>query len=162
MYCYLGVNFSVSGSFSFARTEIYKKGLKAFFKFSKSFNDKNPSIKTFLHKCYHTVKAVLMYGSEIWGCFHPDKLKSHKSFCNLCNDSIIEKLNVKSCTYILGVPRRCTNSSVMSELGRYSLYFSIILNLVKYWIRLEKSDNTLLKGSDNMKQPAAILVLPVL
>jgi hypothetical protein len=48
--------------------------------------------------------------------------------------------------YILGVPR-CTNSSVMSELGRYPLYFSIILNLVKYWIRLEQSDNTLLKES---------------
>jgi hypothetical protein len=86
-----------------------------------------------------------MYGSEIWGCFHPNKLKSHKSFFNLCNDSIIEKLKVKSCNYILGIPRRCTNSSVMSELGRYSLYFNIILNLVKYWIRLEKSDNTLLK-----------------
>ena len=141
---------------------LYKKGLKVFFKFSKSFNDKKPSIETFLHIFDHTGKAVLMYGSEIWGCFHPNKLKSHKSFFNLCNDSIIEKQNVKSCKYILGIPRRCTNSSVMSELGRYSLYFSIILNLVKYWIRLEKSDNTLLKGSDNMKQPAAILVLPVL
>ena len=35
----------------------------------------------------------------------------------------------------------------MSELGRYPLYFSIIINLVKYWIRLEKSDNTFLKES---------------
>ena len=93
-----------------------------------------------------------MYGSEIWGCFHPNKLKSHKSFFNLCNDSIIEKLNVKSCKYILDVPRRCTNSSVMSELGSLSLYFSIILNLVKYWIRLEKSDNTLLKESLRMSK----------
>ena len=81
-----------------------------------------------------------MSGSEIWGCFHPNKLKSH-------NDNIIEKINVKSCKYILDVPRRCTNSSVMSELGRYPLYLSIILNLVKYWIRLEKSDNTFLKES---------------
>lgn len=79
-YCYLGVNFSISGSFSVARTVIYKKGLKAFFKFSKSFNDKKTSLKTFLHIFDHTVKAVLMYGSEIWGCFHPNKLKSHKSF----------------------------------------------------------------------------------
>ena len=40
----------------------------------------------------------------------------------------------------------------MSELGRYSLYFSIILNLVKYWIRLEKSDNILLKESLRMSK----------
>jgi hypothetical protein len=40
----------------------------------------------------------------------------------------------------------------MSELGRYPLYFSIIINLVKYWIRLEKSDNTLLKGSLRMSK----------
>jgi len=79
-------------------------------------------------------------------------LSHNKSLFNFCNDSIIEKLNVKSCKYILGVPRRCTNSSVMSELGRYPLYFSIILNLVKYWIRLEKSDNTLLKESLRMSK----------
>ena len=65
-----------------------------------------------------------MSGSEIQGCFHPNKLKSHKSFFNLCNDSIIEKLNVKSCKYILGIPKRSTNSSVMSELGRYPLYLA--------------------------------------
>ena len=34
-YCYLGVNFTVSGSFSVARTEIYKKGLKAFLNSAK-------------------------------------------------------------------------------------------------------------------------------
>ena len=39
-YCYFGVNFSISGSFSVARKKIYKKGLKTFFKFSMSFNDK--------------------------------------------------------------------------------------------------------------------------
>jgi hypothetical protein len=49
-----------------------------------------------------------MSGSEICGCFYPNKLRSHKSFLNLCNDSIIEKLNVKSYKYILGVPRGCT------------------------------------------------------
>ena len=40
----------------------------------------------------------------------------------------------------------------MSELGRYPLYFSVILNLIKYWIRLEKSDNTLLKESLRMSK----------
>jgi hypothetical protein len=41
---------------------------------------KKPSIKTFLHIFDHAVETVLMSGSEIWGCFHPNKLKAHKSF----------------------------------------------------------------------------------
>jgi hypothetical protein len=44
-YCYLGGFLSISGLFSFAKTDIYKKGLKAFFKFSKSFNGKKTICK---------------------------------------------------------------------------------------------------------------------
>ena len=74
-YCYLGVKFSISGSFTEAKNEIYKKGLKAYFKFFKSFSDQRPKISTFLHTFDHTVKSVLFYGSEIWGTLNPSKLK---------------------------------------------------------------------------------------
>ena len=144
-YCYLGVNFSTSGTFSYAKREIYNKGLKAYFKFIRCFSDSKPNVSTFLHIFDHTVKSVLLYGSEIWGSFSPSKLNSPLAFYKLCNDSIIEKLNVKACKFALGVNRKSTNAAVMSEVGRFPLFFNVFLNMVKFWVRLEKSNNQLLR-----------------
>jgi hypothetical protein len=38
---------------------------------------------------------------------------------------------------ILGVHKRTTNIAVLSELGRFPLYFSIIKDMLLYWYRLE-------------------------
>ena len=66
-YKYLGVYFSASGTFSFAQNELYKKGLKAFFKLQKDFLSMNPKLKTSMHVFDHTIKPILLYGCEIWG-----------------------------------------------------------------------------------------------
>ena len=65
-YFYLGVNFSITGSFTEAKNVLYKKGLKAFFKIRKCFEHHKPKIKTILHVFDHTVKPVLLYGSEVY------------------------------------------------------------------------------------------------
>ena len=67
-YRYLGLYFSASGSFSYAKSELYKKGLKglkAYFKLCNNFFNLHPSIRTSLHIFDHTVKPILLYGSEI-------------------------------------------------------------------------------------------------
>jgi hypothetical protein len=48
----------------------------------------------------HTIKPVLLYGSEIWGIFSAEKLnKLRDSYFNkLCSDLIAERLHVKFCT----------------------------------------------------------------
>ena len=51
-----------------------KKGLKAFFKVRKCFENCKPKLRTLIHIFDHTIKPVLLYGSEIWG--HSD-LKSY-------------------------------------------------------------------------------------
>ena len=66
-YTYLGINFSASGSFTDAKHDLYKRGLKALFKIYKIFKGHKPKIKTLLHIFDHTVKPILTYGSEIWG-----------------------------------------------------------------------------------------------
>ena len=53
-----------SGSFTEAKKEPYQKGLKAYFKFLKCFEHHKPKIKTLLHVFDHTIKPVLLYGSE--------------------------------------------------------------------------------------------------
>ena len=68
-YVYLGVAFSISGSFTEAKNNLYHKGLKALFKVKKCFQGHSPKIKTILHIFDHTIKPILLYGSEIWGSF---------------------------------------------------------------------------------------------
>lgn len=55
-----------------------KRGLKAYFKLKKCFEHHKPKIKTILHVFDHTVKPVLLYGSEIWGIFDEKKLNKLK------------------------------------------------------------------------------------
>ena len=79
--CYLGITFSVSGAFTEAKPQhLYEKGLKAYFKLIQSFDGHKPNIKTLIHIFDHTVKPVLMYGSEICGYFHGFRLSSKDNF----------------------------------------------------------------------------------
>ena len=66
-YRYLGVMFNAYGSFSDAKEELYKRGLKALFKMYKCFEGHKPKIKTLLpvYVFDHTVKPILTYGSEV-------------------------------------------------------------------------------------------------
>ena len=143
-YSYLGVTFSNSGSFSEAKQELYKKGLKAFFKFRKCFEHHKPKIRTLLHVFDHTIKPVLLYGSEIWGMFSADKLNKLKDsyFNRLCYDLAAEKIHTKFCKYVLEVGRRSTNIAVLGELGRYPLFLEVLLNMIKYLSYLSKSSST--------------------
>ena len=111
-----------------------------YFKMCKSFGTYKPRSSTFFHIFDHTVKSVLMYGSEIWGTFNQKKVKFDEVFfLQFCNDLIIEKLDIKACKFILGLNKRSTNAAARGELGRFPLLFSIIINMINYWIRLVNS-----------------------
>lgn len=74
-YTYLGTTFSASGTFCYAKENIYKKGMKALFKLRKSFENDRPRINTILHIFDHTITSIFLYGSEIWGIFSSQKFK---------------------------------------------------------------------------------------
>ena len=139
--------FSASGTFSYAKSELYKKGLKAYFKLCKNILNLHPCLRTSLHIFDHTVKPILLYGSEIWGIYNPasSKFRNGISLDKIFKDIEPEKLHIKFAKFILGVNRKSTNFAVMSELGRFPFYLDIIKNVLKYWHRLENVDqNSLL------------------
>ena len=118
-YKYLGVLFSASGTFSHCQNDLYKRALKAQFKLSKCFGDLHQNVDTILHLFDHTVKPVLLYGSEIWGTINTlsanvkkDGFSIFDAFCNMpC-----EKLHIKFLKYVLGVHRKTTNVAVMVDI----------------------------------------------
>ena len=70
-YKYLGILFSLSGTFSYCQNDLYKRGLKK----SKCFGDLHQNVDTVLHLFDHIVKPVLLYGGEIWGTIHTASAK---------------------------------------------------------------------------------------
>ena len=70
--------------------------------------------------------------------------KSYYCFEKKFSTSHTEQSHVKILKYILGVNRKTTNIAVMSELGRYPIYFSVILVMLKYCHRLEGQQEGLL------------------
>jgi hypothetical protein len=124
---YLGIWFSSSGSYSYAQNELYK--------LKKDLLSLNPNIRTSMHVFDHNIKPILLYGSDIWGMFNPFTMKCKKenpSFDNIYSGSLCEKIHLKFCKFILGVHKRTKNIAVLSELGRFPLYFNIIKCMLLY------------------------------
>ena len=77
------------------------------------------------------VTSVLLYASEIWG--------SHKS-------GDVEKIHVNFCKEVLGAGPKAAINFLYSELGRVPLSVKKKLRIFKYWLKLSRSDNCVLKA----------------
>ena len=57
----------------------------------------------------------------------------------------IERLHLKFCKSILGVKQSTCNAAVYSELGRYPLFITRYVQIIKYWLKILNSNNIILK-----------------
>ena len=153
-YTNLGVKFTILGSLTEDTSDLYKKGLKALFKIRKCFEYYKPKLKTLIHIFDHTVKPVVLYGSDIGGTFLANKLHVHEDnyFFNICKKFNGEKEHVNFCKYLLGLSKRGKNIAVMGELGRYPLMLDVFLNMIKYYIRLNTSNDQLLSDAFHLSK----------
>ena len=131
-YKYLGVHFSISGSFSLASLELYKKGLKAFYKIKGIFGHKCPNSKVALHVFDHTIKPILTYGSDIWGSCIKKSRRQTQTLDMTHRDLHAEKLHLKYCKYFLGVHSKASNLATIGKLGRFPIYNYICESISKH------------------------------
>ena len=87
----------------------------------------NPKIHTSIHIFDHTIKPILLYGSEIWAFSIPKKTSVDDlfDFTKIARSFFSETLHINFCKYILGVHKRSSNFAAFSELGRYPLQINI-------------------------------------
>ena len=141
------MHFSVSCVFNYAQDDIFKKSIKASFKLTKLTTTGEPSIKTSLHLFDHLLKRIVLYGSEILGTFKTNSAACKKKCCfifeKIYKNNIADRSHLKYLKYILGVNKNTSNIALLSETGRFPMYFSIILSIVKYLHRLENTSNAL-------------------
>ena len=144
-YKYPGIIFQSSGVFTMARKDLAQRASKAVFKLIKSFNNTPPKITTCLHLFDHTVKPILLYGSEIWGSFLID---SNKELYHKWLQDEIEKCHQHFLRYLLHVNRRTPKMAIYSETGRLPLLNEILCNVLKYWLRIRTlAESTLLHNA---------------
>ena len=56
-----------------------------------------------------------------------------------------DKINLTFCKFILGVNIKSSNIAVLSELGRFPIYFNIVLSMISYLHRLHHYSSNLLE-----------------
>ena len=127
---YLGTVFNYTGTFILNNEFINGKGLKALHTLITNTSKYDFKVKILLQLFDTFVGSTLNYGCEITG-FSKSKQ--------------IERIHLKFLRYILNVKQSTSTISLYGELGRYPLYISRNVRIIKYWCKLLKSENILLQ-----------------
>ena len=141
-YTYLGLKISKSGSFNPAIKELSYKAFRAYLSVKSALKDCSASPRLYIKLFDSVVKPILLYASEVWGGFG---IKTSKQVGNenlfdhimMSDKTPFEKLNIKLCKQSLRVSRRISNVAAKAELGRFPVMKSIIVAILKYYMRLK-------------------------
>ena len=77
------------------------------------------------------VSLIITYSCEVWGF-------------SKCSE--LENLHLKLCKAVLDVRKSTSNVGVYGELGRHPLYINRYVRIVKYWFKITKSENIILRS----------------
>ena len=127
---YLGTIFKYTGNFSSNTEYIVGKALKALNVLLVNCKKLplKPKILCQLFDAF--VGSILLYASEIWG---------------FSKSKEIERVHLKFCKHLLNVRLNTCTAGVYGELGRYPLYISRYVRIIKYWCKVVNSDNIIIK-----------------
>ena len=126
-FTYLGIVFTPGGSFRQAQCTLAGQALKAIFQMDKylyKFTDVSVSHRLDLFD--KLVSPILNYASEVWGFNQGDA---------------IEKIHMQFCKRVLCVKKTTQNDFIYGELGRVSFKTIRCQNIIKYWLKLIRSDS---------------------
>ena len=136
---YLGIVINTKGDFKDNAHRLSNKSLRALYKLNKSLSKTNIKAKEILHIYDHTVKPILLYGSEVTNIFNPIR-KRISPFEDFTCTSNLEKSHKNIMRRILWLNNRTSLDALYSEFGRYPIYIEIVGRMLKYERRLISSD----------------------
>ena len=128
-FLYLGTVFSYTGDFEHNNEQIVGKVLKALNVLLMNCKCKLKP-KTLCQLFDSFVGSILNYAAEISG---------------FSKSKDIERIHLQFCKSILKVRKSTINATVYAELGRYPLYITRHVQIVKYWFKVINTNNILLK-----------------
>ena len=127
---YLGTVFHYTGNFAENQEYIVGKSMKALNALLINCLKFKLPTSTLCQLFDAFVGSVLNYACEIWG---------------YSKSKAIERIHLKFCKRILQVKSSTNSMAVYGELGRYPLYISRYIKIIKYWYKLLDTKNIILK-----------------
>jgi len=127
---YLGTVFNYTGSYSMNQEYVIGKALKALNTLWVNCVKIKMKPKILCQLFDAFVGSTLSYSSEIWG---------------YTKSADIERIHLKFCKRLLYVRKSTSTPGVYGELGRYPLYVTRFVKIIKYWCKLINSDNIILQ-----------------
>lgn len=132
-YTYLGIVFSICGSFRQAIDHLTQQAHKALFKLKQVGTQQ--SITTSLKLFDVLIMPIIRYCSEVWSPYLAKGINAN-NLMSLSDKLPAEKLHTKFCRFLLSVNKKATNAAVRAELGRRSILPDLLCHSVKYWMAL--------------------------
>ena len=130
-FSYLGMLFNYNGTFNVTQKHIAAQGKKSLFCLLKEVQKHNFNVSTLLSLFDTYVSPVLNYCSEIWGYMKAQE---------------VEKIHTMFLKRLLGVKRSTSNDRIYCETGRLPLIVNRKFNMLKYWLKLTRNENCILKN----------------
>jgi len=91
------------------------------------------------------MSIIRLFVKYIINCVHIIRLRCCKKSCKTHYFTMFnhtcEKLHINFVKHIAGVHKKATHTAVIGELGRFPLFFNVIVSMVKYLQRLINCDS---------------------
>jgi hypothetical protein len=120
-YTYLGIIFNFNGNFNKAVTKLCEQASRAMYSILNKAGKLCLPIDIKIQLFQSVVMPILLYGVEVWGFQHLDK---------------VEKVYLKFLKMLLKVNKSTASNMVYGELGVYPLQVYARSRIVNYWGRL--------------------------
>ena len=144
-YCYLGIQFSLNGSFKCAMNELRKKALRAFFSIRRMVDTRALTTKTMLKLIDSLVKPVATYACQIWlPCTKMAKEMaradgSRQNLARAATKDALETTHMKMLKWVLGLHKKANNNFCYGDTGRLPWALSVLPQCLRYFDRLSQT-----------------------
>ena len=121
-YCYLGITFSLNGSFKLAIDELRKKALRAFFSIRRLLDTRALTTSALLKLVDSLVKPVALYSCQVWlptTNIMKELIKpAEQNLPHVAPKDAFETTHLKVLKWIMGVHKKATNNFCYGDTGR--------------------------------------------
>ena len=139
-YCYLGITFSLSGSFKIAQNLLRQKALRAYFGLKSDIDLCSISKIAVLKLLDSLILPVVSYGIEVWvSCTSGFKALAditcnvdHENLTNMASDQI-ERLHLAILKWTLGVGKATSNAAVWGDCGSTPLVVRFVKQITDFF-----------------------------
>ena len=142
-YTYLGIVFTLTGSFKIAQANLRQRALRGYFSLKRMIN-LNHIKKSIIFKLFDAlIMPVVSYGCQAWlpytnmikGLVTNGKL----TLANVAQDPL-ERVHLSFLKWTMGVNKFTSNTAVWGDSGRYPLAIELSAQVSKYHDRLQQMD----------------------